>query len=213
MHINRHDLIEYILANPAVYIATHGDTQVVLTVVENSDIGVQGWNGYVTDMYHNVLEFKRYDDDATDIKLTVDKNLILKVKDSILQKTILTSIKYLADAGVKMVQHYIDLKNHDGVDGKTYRTKDIGLRVYVLDALDYQQSGKGAVIINPYSDGTDATGDTIRGYIYDYGTGTIKYETVQAWRYRRIKKAETMYLISNPLMREIYNAGWVDILV
>jgi hypothetical protein len=67
------------------------------------------------------------------------------------------------------------------------------IQLHVLRDIDYAQDNKGMVIIVPEADvGSGyvprevSDGHVIKGYVYHSDSGTVRYETVQAWRYAKV---------------------------
>lgn len=74
----------------------------------------------------------------------------------------------------------------------------VKVQLHVLRDIDYAQDNKGMVIIVPETDiGSGyvprevSDNHVIKGYVYQSDSGTVRYETVQAWRYAKVTPAMT----------------------
>lgn len=117
------------------------------------------------------------------------ESFIGDVKKWILNNELVNHIRYLSKASREINQYYREVA--DGIDFTGART-DVEPVVYMLKDIDLLQQGKGPVVIRPYPVKDSDGPDVIKGYVYDRSSETVKYETVQAWRYRLVKNPDDL---------------------
>lgn len=187
MNVSETDIVNYITANPGSYSCTLDGEPHQICVSQDQALQVVNVLGYFrmlsTGHPEFVLETSRTN---TKCKVVFEEALISKIKEAILKEQIVYELKALLPAAKAMVSHYEVVGAHEGFSPSAY------IRMYWLKHIDFAQSGKGCVLIVPNGRGLEDSGNFIKGYIYHDDHASIKFESVQAWRYQAITRVEAL---------------------
>ena len=182
MIVSEYDVREYMLANPDTYTCKiEGKTYVIQ--VTDSDLRLADSSMIVYDIDNTRIRFKS---DVHGITTMVEGEIPVLIVNTIKSKYLEMKLKYeskaLLPAAMEMVKHYRETPVH--------KDSDVRIRLFVLKDVNFAQPGKGHMLINPLYGRSDTDADFLKGYVYVTDQDSIKYETVQAWRYREIKLAD-----------------------
>lgn len=181
MIVSEYDVVKYISENVDIYTCIVDDRKLVLRS-DGTELYIDGLIGKVYSIEDTLIEIKSLTSGhETLIKGRLPQELIDVIKQQCLERVVQGELKALLPAAFDMVDHY-----RNGPSP----TPDVRIRMHVLKNIDYSQPHKGHVIINPLENGpTVSNGDFIKGYVYVWNADgpSIKYETVQGWRYKEVQ--------------------------
>lgn len=203
MHVNEGDIAKYIQEHDDLYTCTIDGKKQVLVAKDSHTLVVKDIEGYFMSFDSNKATFVTTMTGGA-VQVEVDavfpSELIKAIKDEALDKAIRHSLERLLPAAEEMIKHYTAFDKALPIARmKTY------LRVYVLKDADFSQAGKGSVVICPTdADPTGQDRDIIKGYVYCSEHDSIKFETVQAWRYRRVS-ASSIFTCK-------YDTSWISLM-
>lgn len=201
MHVNESDIAKYINEHDDLYTCTIDGKKEVLLAKDNHSLSLKDRYGYFMSFESNKATFVNERNGApVEVDVVFPPELIKAIKDEALDKVIRHSLERLLPAAKEMIKHYTDFDKTLPIK----RTKSY-IRMYVLKDIDFHQTGKGSVVVCPTD--TDPTGqdrDIIKGYVYCGEHDSIKYEAVQAWRYRRVS--------ASSIFAWKYDASWISLM-
>ncbi len=142
------------------------------------------------------------DHDAPDYTgyYAIDLKVLPVLEKIAVNMEITSELRELLPATLAMVEHYdvtvpemsraLKARDHTAKDYVQYPGS---VKVYALKSRALRQSARGAVIVIP-NDSCGMTEDThrITGYMYNVQDETIKHDSIQAWRMRRLTREELM---------------------
>lgn len=188
MHISGSNVSYYIDANPfaePVYVTeeTTGNKKRVINA-RLGEVKIEGFDGIHYSVYIDNQKVVLADhENGEDFKFRLDIKDVERIKQWILDVEINNDLTHLLDAARTMVSHYNEALPLYASEKDSYR-----IDVYFLKHIDFRQD-KGSVIIVPRPRSVSPRdlliGDPhiIKGYVYNAVHESIRWETVQAWRY------------------------------
>lgn len=184
MNVYESDIAKHILEFKGIYTATIAGDPYVIDARNSCTLIAKGLHGCFSGFNTTGKAIFIPDNSVEHVEVEVifSPELIAEIKAAALDKAIQCNLERLYPAAKEMVRHYND--STPAVKNRHY------IRMYVLKDIDFVQAGKGHVLICPTNNDELDNADFIKGYIYYDEHDSIKYETVQAWRYRRVRPDE-----------------------
>jgi hypothetical protein len=184
MILDKYDLAKYLKLHPEhVIYATDGKDKVQLKVDAADDLFCEG----TTSIYVYNTDVELYNG-SNKAMAKIDLVDIDIVKRYYLAERLRVEMAGLIRPAQELARHYKSPLDNQAVK----------IQLHVLRDIDYAQDNKGMAIIVPEADvGSGyvprevSDGHVIKGYVYHSDSGTVRYETVQAWRYVNVTPAST----------------------